>query len=411
MAFVILFGVTVPVMGHTPAVQTRETNPVIIPDTGGPIAQIVLHYVSEFATALSPAYHDLFEALPRDITIQVLCPFPTDAQAFLADWGLEATSGGRRLQLCSVGCPISIWARDRRIPRQDHSSARPANTIVPACPAIYEQDKRNEVLLAGLLQDRGLLAGFCRSDVCIEGGDIVSNQVRVFIGANVIQQNAGWFATGNLLDQELLALFGRPYVILADDYGSVPWCHADMYVTPVDQEVMLVGSLPQVLNSPVYGGNDSATDEGATHICLSLEMQAERAASLDAIADQLTGLGYQVTRTPVVLAPDNEWMITYNNVIMEQRGKKRVVYMPVYQIPHLDEQATSIYECLGFEVQPIDVSGIYQYGGAVRCLVNVIERRSLAGGIEASAPAGLSGTNHGLTESLSALSGRRPLHR
>ena len=41
----------------------------------------------------------------------------------------------------------------------------------------------------------------------------------------------------------------------------------------------------------------------------------------------------------------------------------------------LSEAAEAIYRGLGFEVKTVDVSGIYQLGGALRCTVNVTRRR------------------------------------
>jgi hypothetical protein len=68
-------------------------------------------------------------------------------------------------------------------------------------------------------------------------------------------------------------------------------------------------------------------------------------------------------------------MVTYTNVIMEQGPVARVVYLPTYDLPDLDAAANRLYRKHGFEVRSIDVSGIYRYGGATRCLVNVTRRR------------------------------------
>jgi hypothetical protein len=67
-------------------------------------------------------------------------------------------------------------------------------------------------------------------------------------------------------------------------------------------------------------------------------------------------------------------MVTYNNVLLEQRGRQKIVYMPVYGVPALDRGSERIYRGLGFEVKTIDVSQIFELGGAVRCLANVTER-------------------------------------
>ena len=54
--------------------------------------------------------------------------------------------------------------------------------------------------------------------------------------------------------------------------------------------------------------------------------------------------------------------------------------MPVYNYPILDNYIRKIYESLGYEVKPINVSEIYKYGGSVRCLINVLKRSVLKRG-------------------------------
>ena len=42
--------------------------------------------------------------------------------------------------------------------------------------------------------------------------------------------------------RELLRVLGRPYVLVGDGQHLTPWCHVDMYLTPVDDETVLVAS-------------------------------------------------------------------------------------------------------------------------------------------------------------------------
>jgi hypothetical protein len=68
--------------------------------------------------------------------------------------------------------------------------------------------------------------------------------------------------------------------------------------------------------------------------------------------------------------------MNYNNVLMERRGGRRIAYMPVYRYHRIDRAAAKVYESLGFEVRPVDASGIYRGGGALRCVVNVTARHA-----------------------------------
>ena len=94
------------------------------------------------------------------------------------------------------------------------------------------------------------------------------------------------------------------------------------------------------------------------------------------MARLLARRGYIVHRVPAVVDPLGNWMITYNNVLMEQRNGRRIVYLPIYRVPRLDFEGISTYSRLGFEVRPIGVSKVYRWGGALRCMVNVTERRA-----------------------------------
>jgi hypothetical protein len=66
----------------------------VIPDTGGPIEELVLHFKAEMAFDLVDTYADLFSALPPDVSLQVICPSTDDAGKFLVWWGAEASAGG-----------------------------------------------------------------------------------------------------------------------------------------------------------------------------------------------------------------------------------------------------------------------------------------------------------------------------
>jgi N-dimethylarginine dimethylaminohydrolase len=152
-----------------------------------------------------------------------------------------------------------------------------------------------------------------------------------------------------------------------------------MYLTPVSNDTVLVASpcLAALILS-CYGEDEQESGSGG-----GSEPGSDAADSLQQRFDDVAALmqrrGYRVRRLPAVVKVPGDCMITYNNVIMDQRGQRHVVYMPVYGIPELDRAAEAIYQGLGFEVRTIDVSEVYARGGAIRCLVNVTERRHVGG--------------------------------
>jgi N-dimethylarginine dimethylaminohydrolase len=211
------------------------------------------------------------------------------------------------------------------------------------------------------------------SSLHIEGGNVVSNSRHVFAGENVLRENDD--IPEEELAEELRTVFGREYILVGDDDGEVPWCHIDMYLTPISNDTVLVANprMAELMLSR-YDGDGQETELGGGSelgACPSDLFQQR----FDAVAALVQSRGYRVLRLPALAEAPDEWMVTYNNVIMDHRAGRRVVYMPVYDIPELDRLAATIYRSLGFEVRTIDVSEVYSRGGAIRCLANVTERR------------------------------------
>lgn len=352
-----------------------QTAAAVIPDSGGAIAELVLHYVPDTAFELEPVYRDLFACLPADVRLQVLCPSEEAVSEFRQHWAAQAESGGRGVRLINVGRPISVWARDRRIARQDTFSLDAATTVVPSEASDYRDDQRNELDLPSVLASVSLVPGVLTSDLHIEGGNIVSNERHAFVGANVYDDNLVAASDLRAFDAELRRLLGRDYVILEDATGCVPWCHADMYLTPVDNHTVLVASPALAETLLRIASEASLVPLDVPDHVLAYGLNPKGEVSCDSIAGLMTEYGYRVVRLPAVIGPNEEWMVTYNNCLMEDRGGCRVVYMPIYHVSPLDEAAAFMYEALGFDVHRIDVSAIYENGGALRCLANVTQRR------------------------------------
>lgn len=348
----------------------------VIPDTGGPISRLALHYVLFSAADLAPTYADLFQALPPDVALQILCPSAEDVDEFWLRWGSAACAGGRSVQVINVNQPITVWARDRCIARQSTTSGDPAITIVPAGNLDYDEDKYAELIVPHLLAAAGVISETQAIKLHLEGGNIVSNSRHAFVGANVFHENAHRFGDECDIEEELAEVLGRPCLVLSDDADQVPWLHVDMYVTPVDETTVLVASpaLALTLLASDFCGAEGA--DGEEPCPKATEILLTGSDALDSIADQLAESGYRVLRLPALLDPQEEWMITYNNVLMECRAGERIVYLPAYRFPVLDSVAASVYRSLGFQVRSIDVSRIYRYGGAVRCLANVTGRQA-----------------------------------
>lgn len=356
------------------AIAHRLLHEGVVPDTSGTIAEVLIHYDADLEDELEPVYRDLFAALPKDVRILVVCPSKRAAEVFIETW--SDMLWGRDVHVINAALPVSIWARDRLIARQPEDLSGQADGFLPVDNPAYEVEKRNDLLALEMLEQVHFIPTELDSLLHLEGGNVVSNRKHVFFGINGLRDNEG--LPGVVLDKELAEILGRDYIVVEDREGSVPWLHVDMYLTPISDDLVLVAN-PQMADELLFRpeedsdkcdlGRDWCSDE------TSCSSEPQLQSQFDDVASLVRGHGYHVRRLPALVNSTDQWMVTYNNVIMDERGVQRVVYLPVYDIPSLDRVAVAIYRSLGFDVRTIDVSRVYEDGGAIRCLVNVTRRR------------------------------------
>jgi len=356
----------------------------VLPDTYGRIAEVLLQYRPDLARRTDPVYRDLFQSLPRDVAVNVLCSSVDDLADFESHWMAAARGGGRDVHVFSVDMPISVWARDRYIARQPQTLSARAATVVPSANRDYDRPFLNDLRIP---HELWLGAGDPPPEhirLHVEGGNVVSNRRHVFVGSNALRDNPN-VASASELRRTLARTFGREVVLVDDGHGAVPWPHVDMYLTPIGDDTLLVGS-------PAMGLDLLATcDENRLPKGVRAERQAPDGRRFDAVARRLERLHYRIVRLPA-LTKGNSWMVTYNNVLIDDSGDRRTVYMPIYGIPILDEAAADVYQRLGYQVRRIDASRISRLGGAVRCMANVTLRRTpLEGGSEGVRESGSEG--------------------
>ncbi len=340
----------------------------VLPDSYGRIAEILLQYRADLARRTDPVYRDLFQSLPRDVAVNVLCSSDEDRRSFEWYWLEAARRDGREVHVVNVGMPITVWARDRYIARQTYSLSARAATVVPSASPDYDHVFLNDLRIP---HEKWLGASAPEPEhirLHIEGGNVISNRRHVFVGANALRDNANIGSKGELR-RDLTDALGRDVILVDDGHGAVPWPHIDMYVTPIGDQVLIVGS-PSLAMELLDSCEDSRIPKG-----MRGDRQVPDARKFDAVARRLERLGYRIIRLPA-LTKGNSWMVTYNNVLIDDQGQTRTVYMPTYGIPALDEAAREVYESLGFRVCPIDASRISRLGGAIRCMANVTLRRS-----------------------------------
>ncbi len=303
-------------------------------------------------------------------------------------------------------------------------------TMWPQDPFLVLKDENQTVLLASMNFERAsdeLMAqkiaevtGYKlrKSDLLFEGGNIVSDDTSVFIGANTIRQNARHY---QMSDVEIALAFeeelGKRVLVV----GPLPQpvAHIDMMMTPIGENRLVVAdaaagasiveklleSEPQVVKDfekhceEYFYGHPAITEvlgrdgtmlrppdlNGAAQKMIS--KSKELAPLLDKIAESLETYGYEIHRMPFLHGgPTSEGgenmpqvsspsfpMLTYNNVLQEHSQSSQRVYVPTYGLSALDRAAINVWEDLGFETEPIsgfEISAMY--GGALRCAVKVL---------------------------------------
>jgi len=136
-------------------------------------------------------------------------------------------------------------------------------------------------------------------------------------------------------------------------------------------------------------GNSIDRPEVVGQTAIAIRDSHKFADSLDKIATQLAGRGYDIVRIPALIPNQDSELETetedkpapafpfmsYNNVLTESVANLSIVYLPQYGIAELDTAAIECWEQNGFEVRPIEgFQTSAMHGGALRCCTKVLLR-------------------------------------
>ena len=258
-----------------------------------------------------------------------------------------------------------------------------------------------------------------RSSLLFEGGNIVSDEQYILIGANTIRRNA---LERRVPEEEVVLRFeealGRRVLVVGP--FPQPVAHIDMMLTPLGDGGLLLADPAagaEIVEQALLGDPTSVAAferwcerhffghpsiqavsgrEGPLMAPRSrdrtramIDASRTMAPLLDDVAKSLERYGYRVMRIPFLFGgPENTAtaageqslragypMLTYNNVLIESDADGKRVYLPRYGWPALDIAARQTWEALGFATRPIDGLTISaMYGGALRCAVKVLRR-------------------------------------
>jgi len=379
----------------------------LLPDTRGELKTVVISVNSARRSTLRNAdlVTNIVNGLPATTRFLILT---NDRAAFT----IAGNTWPERVNFVNLPAdnPITMWTQDPFLVLKN--SADEAGTTLLASKTF---ERSGDSLMAQHI------AGYAdyrlqTSSLYFEGGNIVSDEDFILIGANTIRHNA---LKLDLSATDVATQFqkelGRP-VLVVGPYPQ-PIAHIDMMITPLGGGRILLADSNAgariaenaMRNDPesveaferyceenffghpaiteVHGKDDRVLNAPAV-LGKTQEMIAlSRAIGpvLDGIASSLKHYGYKVERIPLLYGgPESQDsrtgnntnvaaypMLTYNNALITGHD----VYLPHYGWPVMDQAALDTWKKLGFTPHAIEGLTISaMYGGALRCSVKVLER-------------------------------------
>lgn len=389
--------------------------PRIASDSGSAILQIVTSVNSARRSALRNAnlITSIVNAFPSDVEILI---FTNDREVFSTP-SSEYTNRVRFLELPKDNA-ITIWPQDPFVVL----TSSHGNEILMS----KKFERADDAAMAPHLAEH-LGWPLTLSSLEFEGGNIVVDEDKVFIGENTIVFNAlSKDKTVKEIVQQFQQDFKREVFVIGPTPQPIP--HIDMILTPLGNKQFAVADSRlgaavvqkilnenpaqveqfelqseqyffghpdieaiQLVNGEVYHAPGL---QGASNI--AVEQSLKLADYLDALSASLQKKGYRVFRVPLLqqwqedlptftdeqLSNDsyrprlNYPILTYNNVLLESRENEKRVYLPQYGLATLDESAQQSWEEIGYKVIQVDgFTTSALYGGALRCSVKVLRRQ------------------------------------
>ncbi len=409
VAFFLLLLTSCGVFATTPPESQQgstSSTSTLLADNGGEIDAIAISINSARRAALRNAelISNIVNGLPSGIKTQIIT---NDRAAFI----IGNNPSPDKISFVDVpySNPITIWTQDPFLVLQSGDKT----TLLQS----REFERAGDSIMAKRLAETN---GYSlkQSDLYFEGGNIVSDNEFIFIGANTIRYNALQLGINEVeVVLRFQAQLGKPVLVI----GPLPQpiAHIDMIITPLgdgrvavadagegariaekelennpetvrkfesDTEANFFGHpvIKNILNKDGIEIRAPELNNKTQHV---IKKSKEIAPVLDGIAKSLEDYGYYVERIPFLYGgpeliesgddkPQTEAsypMLTYNNVLLEQRE----VYLPRYGWKQMDKEAMRAWTAIGFNTHPIEgLTVSAMYGGALRCSVKVLKRKT-----------------------------------
>lgn len=357
-------------------VGTEDLGPLkIVASSHGRIRALRLQWPEEFQEpafgAQKAVLIDLCTRLPQDVHFEVVAEglAAVALPALLAEWELPL----ERIRIHPLHLhatpeqiyhPMTMWARDAAVLLRTADQRE-----VLLLPRSFRGDcqvdpKLNRHVVQGTGAAPACLSR-CLPDLLVrrsrlgfEGGDVVASRQSVIIGGEVVARNMSEL---KLTKNEVLELFREQFGLPVTVVSPPPEFHLDLGFTFLDDHTIAVAD----------PGEGLRLAEGMPELARLVQATLDKGVTekYQRAARQLTAEGFQVVRLPNLCGVGlSTPYLTYNNVLLENYAGLKRVYLPVYNVPPLDDCAREIYRSHGFQVVDMPSARLStKLWGAVRC--------------------------------------------
>ncbi|MBL7076136.1 MAG: hypothetical protein ISS31_01565 [Kiritimatiellae bacterium] len=351
----------------SPPADSPPPRAALVSDTHGRLAELCIHYRRDFHDHSVDLYTDFISALAPGTIVQVVTKDHSAFEFFRGAMVSALAMSGARLRPVITGFPITPWAKDR-FGTMRTEDGEPLIAVPPAADHMTGP-RGNDGRVPFVLAQRLSHAATRSLPFFFDGGDLIADDKIAYVAADFLARNQPEDVDNRVaLINRIAFALGRHVVTLGRTPHDTPDHHIGMYLTPLGNRTVAVADPDlgrSILNRPPRTqrecGIDIETDESAYEPfrCVITEFEAK---------------GFTVVRIPMLLTTTPRVYVTYNNAILETRDEDKRIYMPVYDLPRLDDAATRIFEAQGWNVIPVRVGKVYQHTGSLRCLVGIIRR-------------------------------------
>ncbi len=351
--------------------------PVPLAEDHGQITRVVMQYRADIGPLVTPIYTQFLAAINKDVDVIWVTGYQPDVDDLKTRLGAAWPASSSSVL---VNKDISTWGKDRYVALHYPGITGKAVLCAPVRTRTANPLRTNDQEVPyRLALDVPKLFAARDTLVDFDGGDFLATTGHLFAGPTIIEKNSpeevgATFKTLAALTEHLSQKMSSKITWLGEDPKLSPPHHIGMFLTVMGQQAAVgdvrlaekvVAQHPEVLEA-LAPANGEATPE----------FRVDLTTRLDRIAQQMESLGYTVVRVPLLPSATTRAWMSYNNGIVETRNGETIFYMPTFGAKALDEAGAEAFRTtMGCRVIPIDCSTIWQLGGSLHCLVNVVGRK------------------------------------